>query len=65
MAGLPASLSIAIWFVTVLWVVGAVAYALGYEAELVWLTALVGSACALAEWRLATKQHPPAGGHHD
>jgi hypothetical protein len=57
MAGLPASLSIAIWFLAALWMVGAVAYWLEYDAELVWFTAAVGSAFAFAEWRMARKQN--------
>ena len=57
MAGLPASLSIAIWFVAGLWIVGAVAYWLGYDAPLVWSVALIGSAFALTEWRIANKQN--------
>jgi hypothetical protein len=56
MAGLPASLSIAIWFVGPLWVIGLLAYWLEYDAELIWLTAALGSAFALAEWREAKKQ---------
>jgi hypothetical protein len=51
MAGLPTSLSIAIWFVAALWVVGAVAYWLDYDAELVGLTALISTVAAVAEWK--------------
>lgn len=63
MAGLPASLCIAMWFVGALWVVGALAYWLEYDAELIWVTAAIGSAFALAEWRAVKKQQP--GGNHD
>jgi hypothetical protein len=65
MAGFPASLSIAMWFVDAIWVVGAVAYWLEYDAELVWFTGLIGAGFALAEWRLARKQNPLPGENHD
>ena len=65
MAGFPASLSIAMWFVAAIWVVGAVAYWLEYDAELVWFTGLIGAGFALAEWRLARKQNPLPGEDHD
>jgi hypothetical protein len=51
MAGLPSSLSIAIRFVAALWAVGAVAYWLDYSAELVGLTALIGTLAAVTEWQ--------------
>ena len=51
MAGLPTSLSIAIWFVGALWIVGAIAYWLDYGAVLIGLTSLVGTIVALSEWR--------------
>jgi hypothetical protein len=51
MAGLPASLSIAIWFVAALWVIGAVAYWLDYGAEVLGLTALISTVAAVAEWQ--------------
>jgi hypothetical protein len=51
MAGLPTSLTIAIWFVAAQWVIGAVAYWLDFGPELIWLTALLGTVAALAEWR--------------
>jgi hypothetical protein len=65
MAGLPASLSVATWFVAALSVVGAIAYWLDYDAELVWSTAVIGSGFALAEWRLARKQNSLPGENHD
>jgi hypothetical protein len=55
MAGLSASLSIAIWSVCALWTVGALAYWLEYDPELVWATAAFGSVFALAEWRARPK----------
>ena len=51
MAGLPTSLSIAIWLGAALWVVGAVAYWLDDGPELIGLTALVGTVAALLVWR--------------
>jgi hypothetical protein len=51
MAGFPTSLSIASWFVAALWIVGAVAYWLDYGADLVGLTALVGTLAAVTEWQ--------------
>jgi hypothetical protein len=51
MAGLPNSLTIAIWFVAALWVIGAAAYCFGYPEELVGFTALLGLGVAFAEWR--------------
>ena len=55
MAGLPASLNIAIWFVVSLWVVGAIAYYFGYHSELVLLVAFLGAGVAFAEWRSSAK----------
>lgn len=46
MAGLPASLNIAIWFVVSLWVVGAFAYYFGYPSELILAVALLGAGVA-------------------
>lgn len=59
MAGLPASLSIAIYFVAALWVVAAIAHWLGYSGELVWVTAVIGSAYAAVEWCTAKKNDLP------
>jgi len=50
MAGLPASLNIAIWFVVSLWVVGAFAYYFGYPSELILAVAFLGAGVAWAEW---------------
>ena len=61
MAGLSTSLSIAIWSVCALWAIGAVAYWLEYDAELIWATAAFGSVFALAEWRTAKKQKQAVG----
>jgi hypothetical protein len=57
MAGLSTPLSIAIWFVCALWVVGALAYWLEYDAELIWATVAIGSTFALAEWRATKRQN--------
>lgn len=46
MAGLPASLNIAIWFVVSLGVVGAIAYYFGYPSELILAVALLGAGVA-------------------
>ncbi len=61
MAGLPTSLSIAIWFVAALWVVGAVAYWLDYGPEIIGLTARVGTLAALIEWRSSRHNETPRG----
>jgi hypothetical protein len=52
-------------FVGALWIVGALAYWLGYDFEVVWLTALIGSGVAVAEWRLARRQSVSPGDNHD
>ena len=51
MAGLPRSLTIAIWFVAALWVVGAAAYCFDYPPELLGFTVLLGLGVAFAEWQ--------------
>ena len=55
MAGLPSFLAIAIWFVSALWVIGAVAYYFDYSAEVVWSALFLGLGVALVEWRLTKK----------
>jgi hypothetical protein len=68
MAGLPSSLTIAIWFVAALWVVGAAAYCFDYPGELVGFTVLLGLGVALAEWRAhndTVRTRKAAGERHD
>ena len=55
MAGLPASLIIAIWFVATVWIVGTVAYWFGFGPEPVWLALALGAGVAFVEWRLFQK----------
>ena len=62
MAGLSTSLSIAIWSVGALWAVGALAYWLAYDPDLIWATAAFGSAFALAEWRALMRNSGVSGG---
>jgi hypothetical protein len=56
MAGFSASLSIAIWSVGALWLIGALASWLESDTELIGVTAAIGSVFALAEWRAAKQQ---------
>ena len=50
MAGFPASLAIAIWFVGSIWLVAIVAYATDARTEIVVLTFIIGLGTAVAEW---------------
>jgi hypothetical protein len=50
MAGLPASLAIALWFVGSMWLVAIVAYASDAAPEIVLLTFIAGLGAACVEW---------------
>jgi hypothetical protein len=51
MAGLPASLAIAIWLVGALWIVALVSHFFGYSTDLIWFVLFLGTGAALVEWR--------------
>jgi hypothetical protein len=51
MAGLPIPLTIAIWLVAAMWIVGLTANYFGFSSDLVWFVLFLGSGVALAEWR--------------
>jgi hypothetical protein len=50
MTGLPTSLSIGLWFVGAIWLVGILAFVNDAPGELVWASFLVGLFAGLAEW---------------
>lgn len=51
MAGLPTSLTIAIWLVAASWLVALVAYLFDFSSNIVWLALLAGTGTAIVEWR--------------
>jgi hypothetical protein len=51
MAGLPASLCIAIWLVGALWIVALVSTYFGLSSDLIWFVLFLGTGAALVEWR--------------
>jgi len=50
MAGLPTSLSIALWLVGSIWLVAIVRHVLGAAREIVWVTLAAGIIAAVVEW---------------
>jgi hypothetical protein len=50
MAGLPTSLSIALWLVGSIWLVAIVSHVLGVAREIVWVTLAAGIIAAVVEW---------------
>jgi 8-oxo-dGTP pyrophosphatase MutT (NUDIX family) len=50
MAGLPASLAIAVWLVGVMWIVALTARYFGFSSDLVWFVLFLGTGVAAAEW---------------
>lgn len=50
MTNLPASLSIALWLVSSLWLVAIIAYVLDAPSELVWGAFIFGLVTGLIEW---------------
>jgi hypothetical protein len=51
MAGLPISLTIAIWLVSAMWIVALSAYCFGFSSDLIWFVLFLGTGTALVEWR--------------
>jgi len=49
-AGLPTSLSIALWLVGSIWLVAIVSHVLGAAREIVWVTLAAGIIAAVVEW---------------
>jgi hypothetical protein len=52
-AGLPVSLTIGIWLVGAMWIVGLSAHYFGFSSDLVWFVLFLGTGVALLEWRAA------------
>jgi hypothetical protein len=50
MVGLPIPLTIAIWLVAAMWIVGLTARYFGFSSDLVWFVLFLGTGLALAEW---------------
>jgi hypothetical protein len=50
MAGLPTSLSIGLWLVGSIWLVGILAYAFDISNDVVWAAFAAGLVAGIAEW---------------
>jgi len=56
MAGLPASLAIAIWLVGALWIVALFSHFFGYSSDLIGFVLFLGTGAAVVEWHTLKNQ---------
>ena len=62
MAGVPLSLTIAMWLVGAMWIVGLTAHYFGFSSDLVWFVLCLGTGAALVEWRARRNKNDQANG---